>query len=137
MIRRPPRSTQGVSSAASDVYKRQLQSQQPLSLGVFLYNLCVSLSAFAERVSIAKHFISCTSIKNTDLLSTAPTHGRLRCSEFTLSAGVISLCVHNKSPRRQGHRPHAIADRPILLTPRISPRLGVRRINQELHRYAL
>ena len=24
MIRRPPRSTQGVSSAASDVYKRQL-----------------------------------------------------------------------------------------------------------------
>eukprot|EP00831_Metopus_contortus_P026138 TRINITY_DN22317_c0_g1_i5.p3 TRINITY_DN22317_c0_g1~~TRINITY_DN22317_c0_g1_i5.p3 ORF type:complete len:142 (-),score=26.79 TRINITY_DN22317_c0_g1_i5:723-1148(-) len=26
MIRRPPRSTQGVSSAASDVYKRQLQN---------------------------------------------------------------------------------------------------------------
>eukprot|EP00831_Metopus_contortus_P030912 TRINITY_DN25294_c0_g3_i5.p1 TRINITY_DN25294_c0_g3~~TRINITY_DN25294_c0_g3_i5.p1 ORF type:complete len:106 (-),score=34.98 TRINITY_DN25294_c0_g3_i5:46-363(-) len=26
MIRRPPRSTQGVSSAASDVYKRQTQS---------------------------------------------------------------------------------------------------------------
>ena len=25
MIRRPPRSTQGVSSAASDVYKRQLE----------------------------------------------------------------------------------------------------------------
>ncbi|WP_460413917.1 hypothetical protein, partial [Staphylococcus aureus] len=25
MIRRPPRSTQGVSSAASDVYKRQLR----------------------------------------------------------------------------------------------------------------
>ncbi|WP_460413922.1 hypothetical protein, partial [Staphylococcus aureus] len=25
MIRRPPRSTQGVSSAASDVYKRQVQ----------------------------------------------------------------------------------------------------------------
>ena len=28
MIRRPPRSTQGVSSAASDVYKRQLKLQQ-------------------------------------------------------------------------------------------------------------
>ena len=26
MIRRPPRSTQGVSSAASDVYKRQVQA---------------------------------------------------------------------------------------------------------------
>jgi len=30
MIRRPPRSTQGVSSAASDVYKRQIKS--PLDL---------------------------------------------------------------------------------------------------------
>ena len=28
MIRRPPRSTQGVSSAASDVYKRQKSSTQ-------------------------------------------------------------------------------------------------------------
>eukprot|EP00831_Metopus_contortus_P066117 TRINITY_DN589_c0_g1_i3.p4 TRINITY_DN589_c0_g1~~TRINITY_DN589_c0_g1_i3.p4 ORF type:complete len:105 (-),score=27.88 TRINITY_DN589_c0_g1_i3:66-380(-) len=27
MIRRPPRSTQGVSSAASDVYKRQVSTQ--------------------------------------------------------------------------------------------------------------
>ena len=27
MIRRPPRSTQGVSSAASDVYKRQLEQR--------------------------------------------------------------------------------------------------------------
>ena len=27
MIRRPPRSTQGVSSAASDVYKRQLEKE--------------------------------------------------------------------------------------------------------------
>ena len=30
MIRRPPRSTQGVSSAASDVYKRQTQAPYPL-----------------------------------------------------------------------------------------------------------
>eukprot|EP00831_Metopus_contortus_P082611 TRINITY_DN8972_c0_g1_i4.p3 TRINITY_DN8972_c0_g1~~TRINITY_DN8972_c0_g1_i4.p3 ORF type:complete len:102 (+),score=2.30 TRINITY_DN8972_c0_g1_i4:127-432(+) len=29
MIRRPPRSTQGVSSAASDVYKRQVQGTPP------------------------------------------------------------------------------------------------------------
>eukprot|EP00831_Metopus_contortus_P071593 TRINITY_DN6538_c0_g1_i4.p2 TRINITY_DN6538_c0_g1~~TRINITY_DN6538_c0_g1_i4.p2 ORF type:complete len:104 (-),score=22.26 TRINITY_DN6538_c0_g1_i4:187-498(-) len=32
MIRRPPRSTQGVSSAASDVYKRQLLESQNHSL---------------------------------------------------------------------------------------------------------
>eukprot|EP00831_Metopus_contortus_P047981 TRINITY_DN3891_c0_g1_i9.p1 TRINITY_DN3891_c0_g1~~TRINITY_DN3891_c0_g1_i9.p1 ORF type:complete len:124 (-),score=36.90 TRINITY_DN3891_c0_g1_i9:40-411(-) len=29
MIRRPPRSTQGVSSAASDVYKRQVKNCKP------------------------------------------------------------------------------------------------------------
>eukprot|EP00831_Metopus_contortus_P029286 TRINITY_DN24108_c0_g1_i2.p1 TRINITY_DN24108_c0_g1~~TRINITY_DN24108_c0_g1_i2.p1 ORF type:complete len:103 (+),score=18.52 TRINITY_DN24108_c0_g1_i2:112-420(+) len=33
MIRRPPRSTQGVSSAASDVYKRQTQSTWEELLG--------------------------------------------------------------------------------------------------------
>ena len=34
MIRRPPRSTQGVSSAASDVYKRQVNSVMGLLLAV-------------------------------------------------------------------------------------------------------
>ena len=33
MIRRPPRSTQGVSSAASDVYKRQQQQPTRNNLG--------------------------------------------------------------------------------------------------------
>eukprot|EP00831_Metopus_contortus_P001338 TRINITY_DN10487_c0_g1_i6.p1 TRINITY_DN10487_c0_g1~~TRINITY_DN10487_c0_g1_i6.p1 ORF type:complete len:334 (+),score=71.02 TRINITY_DN10487_c0_g1_i6:3-1004(+) len=33
MIRRPPRSTQGVSSAASDVYKRQVSTQSTWELG--------------------------------------------------------------------------------------------------------
>eukprot|EP00831_Metopus_contortus_P013892 TRINITY_DN15683_c0_g1_i4.p1 TRINITY_DN15683_c0_g1~~TRINITY_DN15683_c0_g1_i4.p1 ORF type:complete len:107 (-),score=28.22 TRINITY_DN15683_c0_g1_i4:69-389(-) len=32
MIRRPPRSTQGVSSAASDVYKRQVSTQSTWGL---------------------------------------------------------------------------------------------------------
>ena len=35
MIRRPPRSTQGVSSAASDVYKRQKYSQAKIELSLF------------------------------------------------------------------------------------------------------
>eukprot|EP00831_Metopus_contortus_P018624 TRINITY_DN17958_c0_g1_i1.p2 TRINITY_DN17958_c0_g1~~TRINITY_DN17958_c0_g1_i1.p2 ORF type:complete len:100 (-),score=16.99 TRINITY_DN17958_c0_g1_i1:346-645(-) len=42
MIRRPPRSTQGVSSAASDVYKRQ--SQTPLQQhhdGIFPLNALI------------------------------------------------------------------------------------------------
>eukprot|EP00831_Metopus_contortus_P036715 TRINITY_DN28999_c0_g1_i2.p2 TRINITY_DN28999_c0_g1~~TRINITY_DN28999_c0_g1_i2.p2 ORF type:complete len:123 (-),score=24.51 TRINITY_DN28999_c0_g1_i2:331-699(-) len=33
MIRRPPRSTQGVSSAASDVYKRQVSTQSTWEQG--------------------------------------------------------------------------------------------------------
>ena len=35
MIRRPPRSTRKESSAASDVYKRQVNSPWPLVIGVF------------------------------------------------------------------------------------------------------
>jgi len=42
-----------------------------------------------------------------------------------------------KSPRMQGHRPHAIVDRPTFFTPRIDPRLGAPSQHQELHRCAL
>eukprot|EP00831_Metopus_contortus_P071300 TRINITY_DN65151_c0_g1_i1.p1 TRINITY_DN65151_c0_g1~~TRINITY_DN65151_c0_g1_i1.p1 ORF type:complete len:310 (+),score=63.25 TRINITY_DN65151_c0_g1_i1:62-991(+) len=38
MIRRPPRSTQGVSSAASDVYKRQVSTQSTWECFFSLYN---------------------------------------------------------------------------------------------------
>ncbi len=40
-------------------------------------------------------------------------------------------------PRKQGHRPHAIVDRPATLTPSINPRLGVESQHKELHRCAL
>eukprot|EP00831_Metopus_contortus_P062859 TRINITY_DN55110_c0_g1_i3.p2 TRINITY_DN55110_c0_g1~~TRINITY_DN55110_c0_g1_i3.p2 ORF type:complete len:124 (-),score=39.14 TRINITY_DN55110_c0_g1_i3:239-610(-) len=36
MIRRPPRSTQGVSSAASDVYKRQVHGDGNNPIGVYI-----------------------------------------------------------------------------------------------------
>eukprot|EP00831_Metopus_contortus_P031982 TRINITY_DN25958_c0_g1_i1.p4 TRINITY_DN25958_c0_g1~~TRINITY_DN25958_c0_g1_i1.p4 ORF type:complete len:103 (-),score=12.97 TRINITY_DN25958_c0_g1_i1:231-539(-) len=36
MIRRPPRSTQGVSSAASDVYKRQLENWTTVMLAFII-----------------------------------------------------------------------------------------------------
>ena len=36
MIRRPPRSTQGVSSAASDVYKRQVQIELDINVQVYI-----------------------------------------------------------------------------------------------------
>eukprot|EP00831_Metopus_contortus_P031266 TRINITY_DN25528_c0_g1_i4.p1 TRINITY_DN25528_c0_g1~~TRINITY_DN25528_c0_g1_i4.p1 ORF type:complete len:135 (+),score=26.06 TRINITY_DN25528_c0_g1_i4:116-520(+) len=40
MIRRPPRSTQGVSSAASDVYKRQVSTQSTWVLVKFYAPWC-------------------------------------------------------------------------------------------------
>eukprot|EP00831_Metopus_contortus_P030413 TRINITY_DN24931_c0_g1_i3.p1 TRINITY_DN24931_c0_g1~~TRINITY_DN24931_c0_g1_i3.p1 ORF type:complete len:114 (-),score=28.60 TRINITY_DN24931_c0_g1_i3:100-441(-) len=39
MIRRPPRSTQGVSSAASDVYKRQVSTQSTWERVLLIFNV--------------------------------------------------------------------------------------------------
>ena len=41
------------------------------------------------------------------------------------------------SPRKQGQRPHAIADRPTTLTPCTNPQLGVESQHKGLHRCAL
>ena len=48
MIRRPPRSTQGVSSAASDVYKRQL-------LPFFFFSCCSHSCSVGEVLKSALH----------------------------------------------------------------------------------
>ena len=44
MIRRPPRSTQGVSSAASDVYKRQIKYFADLSFKILISFNCAKAS---------------------------------------------------------------------------------------------
>eukprot|EP01015_Nassula_variabilis_P014741 TRINITY_DN22223_c0_g1_i1.p2 TRINITY_DN22223_c0_g1~~TRINITY_DN22223_c0_g1_i1.p2 ORF type:complete len:100 (-),score=12.75 TRINITY_DN22223_c0_g1_i1:24-323(-) len=43
MIRQPPRSTQSRSSAASDVYKRQISNTSQKDLGSFFKYLCQKL----------------------------------------------------------------------------------------------
>ena len=48
MIRRPPRSTQSRSSAASDVYKRQFMSKI-IFFYVFAINLLMLISTFIEN----------------------------------------------------------------------------------------
>ena len=66
MIRRPPRSTQGVSSAASDVYKRQKWDDQWGGATVFdhegvlhtIYPRFGQLVVFSSEIP---HFSSCTS----------------------------------------------------------------------------
>ncbi|WP_460413935.1 hypothetical protein, partial [Staphylococcus aureus] len=45
MIRRPPRSTQGVSSAASDVYKRQIKGfASHLGIGILISMFTATVS---------------------------------------------------------------------------------------------
>ena len=46
MIRRPPRSTQGVSSAASDVYKRQEKNTRELGIPVHFTRVGSMFSTF-------------------------------------------------------------------------------------------
>ena len=51
MIRRPPRSTQSRSSAASDVYKRQASSQDPHQLIQMLFDkACVLMRQAVEQL---------------------------------------------------------------------------------------
>eukprot|EP00831_Metopus_contortus_P027109 TRINITY_DN22897_c0_g1_i1.p3 TRINITY_DN22897_c0_g1~~TRINITY_DN22897_c0_g1_i1.p3 ORF type:complete len:106 (+),score=17.53 TRINITY_DN22897_c0_g1_i1:89-406(+) len=76
MIRRPPRSTQGVSSAASDVYKRQVSTQstwalpsinrffKDISVKIFLRIKKLSETEFALKKIQAKH----TTLKTTKIL---------------------------------------------------------------------
>eukprot|EP00831_Metopus_contortus_P012193 TRINITY_DN14896_c0_g1_i5.p1 TRINITY_DN14896_c0_g1~~TRINITY_DN14896_c0_g1_i5.p1 ORF type:complete len:144 (+),score=39.91 TRINITY_DN14896_c0_g1_i5:133-564(+) len=55
MIRRPPRSTQGVSSAASDVYKRQINAEymgHKLNLSFFLAAIFIMYTTFLEKQRI-------------------------------------------------------------------------------------
>eukprot|EP00831_Metopus_contortus_P013048 TRINITY_DN15264_c0_g1_i3.p1 TRINITY_DN15264_c0_g1~~TRINITY_DN15264_c0_g1_i3.p1 ORF type:complete len:146 (+),score=29.32 TRINITY_DN15264_c0_g1_i3:24-461(+) len=68
MIRRPPRSTQGVSSAASDVYKRQGINAEYMGIGLFHNNTvkgmetisgnsCTSGSKYIVKVDMVEHFM--------------------------------------------------------------------------------
>eukprot|EP00976_Prorocentrum_cordatum_P080653 1184052-Prorocentrum_minimum.AAC.10 len=53
MIRRPPRSTQGVSSAASDVYKRQEEGAGGASRDVAVRGEADQLAGKASRIVLS------------------------------------------------------------------------------------
>eukprot|EP00831_Metopus_contortus_P059617 TRINITY_DN51592_c0_g1_i2.p1 TRINITY_DN51592_c0_g1~~TRINITY_DN51592_c0_g1_i2.p1 ORF type:complete len:258 (+),score=35.40 TRINITY_DN51592_c0_g1_i2:106-879(+) len=58
MIRRPPRSTQGVSSAASDVYKRQVHGWIRLNTnGSFLFKIRGRVSTRIKRLKFLNPFL--------------------------------------------------------------------------------
>src|SRR5680860_60020 len=72
MIRRPPRSTQSRSSAASDVYKRQTKAYPELKYLTLSY--CGSMAHFPEA-SIKPHFLSFSAAarpSENDLASAKP-----------------------------------------------------------------
>ena len=70
MIRRPPRSTQGVSSAASDVYKRQLVATAGLLFNAFSSGV-ESWNAYFRLFDESK-FVHVTSLDFCALSALAP-----------------------------------------------------------------
>ncbi|GAB5827235.1 hypothetical protein JMUB7528_28330 [Staphylococcus aureus] len=73
MIRRPPRSTQGVSSAASDVYKRQALDWPLIEVGQSFKALSQSIKEFRmwvadERIQHNDNMLLTTSVNNAVLI---------------------------------------------------------------------
>ena len=74
-----------------------------------------------------------------------PTQGRLHCTQLSPHSRFISHSMADRissplptgSPRRMELLLYAITELPALLTPSISPKLGVQSQHQKLHRYAL
>ena len=56
MIRRPPRSTQGVSSAASDVYKRQIADEPRYEDGTLYYRWSGTANQYMDCVRSYDYF---------------------------------------------------------------------------------
>jgi len=112
------------------------------SLGVFLDSRCHFLASFAGLISYGPDGrplaggqppINRNPLKTHSRQATLPGNPRRAPRQ-------VFPCVlagTSGSPRAQGHRPHAIVDRPTPFTPRIDPRLGAPSRNQELHRCAL
>jgi len=115
-------------------------SQKENSLGAFPDSLAAT-SLFSNNRFPTRHIIVLLSSCNTTIFNRSSpciTQGRLHCNAYQAFAGYLQmLLLHLKSPRKLGPRPYAIMDRPLSLTPRINPRLGVSSQSQGLHTYAL
>ena len=93
MIRRPPRSTQGVSSAASDVYKRQEQGQTLFVMD----EVCAAVnSGLLQKEQVLAFLDRCP-----DSLEIVMT-GREPAPEFIQRAGYISELRKVRHPFDKG-----------------------------------
>src|SRR5450756_3101022 len=99
MIRRPPRSTQSRSSAASDVYKRQISNKLTYTSAVSDTRHVVindSSDAIVVQDTSDLHVIHTSSASNQQVLSQEMAHGGTvndHCLLYTSDAADDLLCV--------------------------------------------
>src|SRR5680860_1913539 len=102
MIRRPPRSTQSRSSAASDVYKRQVYGYQwrswPTPDGSHIDQLRNVTEAIRTNPDSRRHVVSAWNVADISEMALPPCHamfqfyvagGRLSCQLYQRSADVF------------------------------------------------
>eukprot|EP00831_Metopus_contortus_P047461 TRINITY_DN38308_c0_g1_i1.p2 TRINITY_DN38308_c0_g1~~TRINITY_DN38308_c0_g1_i1.p2 ORF type:complete len:114 (+),score=36.17 TRINITY_DN38308_c0_g1_i1:120-461(+) len=99
MIRRPPRSTQGVSSAASDVYKRQYQRR------VHGANTIRVLQKRIDQVQLEKYEVHTLQLKdekarilNMENARTIQLEENLRRQQENTRARELKICLLYTSP---------------------------------------
>eukprot|EP00831_Metopus_contortus_P028434 TRINITY_DN23629_c0_g1_i2.p1 TRINITY_DN23629_c0_g1~~TRINITY_DN23629_c0_g1_i2.p1 ORF type:complete len:135 (+),score=28.98 TRINITY_DN23629_c0_g1_i2:57-461(+) len=108
MIRRPPRSTQGVSSAASDVYKRQTWGS--FDKAFLVIGIILAIAAFVGGVAMFVYGVMKSNSKKdiVDLLlaylSVSYTH--LRAHETSLHLVCRLLLEKKKKTKHQLHTNH-------------------------------
>eukprot|EP00831_Metopus_contortus_P062753 TRINITY_DN54993_c0_g1_i1.p1 TRINITY_DN54993_c0_g1~~TRINITY_DN54993_c0_g1_i1.p1 ORF type:complete len:133 (+),score=35.03 TRINITY_DN54993_c0_g1_i1:78-476(+) len=106
MRRRPPRSTQGVSSAASDVYKRQYQRRVHGILMVFEQTLGYARKVWLEKWRNKKNYL----IKIGSLfflyISTSPLQKVIR--RITMGLCFCLSLIHISEPTRPLYISYAV-----------------------------
>src|SRR5450756_2293026 len=101
MRRRPPRSTRSRSSAASDVYKRQVRCLKPFTYKLELTGWALHLPLEGEdKVSILNDCIDLTPFVREDMLIEFPQHPLCKpeCAGLKKKPGVEKAGAEEKPP---------------------------------------
>eukprot|EP00831_Metopus_contortus_P036810 TRINITY_DN2905_c0_g1_i2.p1 TRINITY_DN2905_c0_g1~~TRINITY_DN2905_c0_g1_i2.p1 ORF type:complete len:276 (+),score=54.04 TRINITY_DN2905_c0_g1_i2:120-947(+) len=93
MIRRPPRSTQGVSSAASDVYKRQVSTQSTWDKIVLLRQRFICRKDKLGEASLTK----CSQVYNSPCLGMSLESSENRSFTSAYKSPELDLCCRSSS----------------------------------------
>eukprot|EP00831_Metopus_contortus_P005270 TRINITY_DN11986_c0_g1_i3.p1 TRINITY_DN11986_c0_g1~~TRINITY_DN11986_c0_g1_i3.p1 ORF type:complete len:181 (-),score=38.51 TRINITY_DN11986_c0_g1_i3:74-616(-) len=97
MIRRPPRSTQGVSSAASDVYKRQVSTQSTWDDEIISKNMLYnSITPKTYFFKLMKVFTSRLTPVKVKLYICKKCYEVFKESDFDSRENICKSCVSSK-----------------------------------------